>query len=50
MKIPRVRFLITAYHSVVASPVARIWNHGAGGGVPSSRAISASISCRCVAT
>ncbi len=49
MKTPRVRFRITAYHSVVASSVARSRYHGAGG--PSApRAIPASKSWRWVAT
>ena len=49
MKIPRVRFLNTAYHMVLASPVAWIRNQGAGGS-PDSGAMPASMSWCCVAT
>jgi hypothetical protein len=49
MKIPRVRFRMTAYHMVEASRGPLIGCHGRGGSSPSS-AIPASVSCRRVAT
>ena len=49
MYTPLVRLRITAYHSVVASPVPWIGNHGRGGGSAAS-AIPASTSCLNVAT
>ena len=49
MNTPRSLLRITAYHSVVASPVPWMRSHGRGGpsaGVP----MPASVSCRAVAT
>jgi len=49
MYTPRVRLRITAYHSVVASPVPWMRNQGRGGG-SASEATPASTSWRWVAT
>lgn len=49
MKIPRSRLRITACHSVVASPLARMRSHGLGGS-STGDATPRSTSWRCVAT
>ena len=49
MKIPFSRLRMTAYHMVVAAPLARIWNQGRGGSPPRS-AMPASTSWWTVAT
>ncbi len=50
MNTPLVRLRITAYHSVVASPVPLMRNQGRPGSLPSGGAIPAAISCFWVAT
>ena len=50
MNTPLVRLRMTAYHSVVASPVPLMRNQGRAGSAPSDGAMPASTSCLRVAT